>query len=232
MADVYAMRQAVASHDEERRLAQEAAQTRHEVSELLGGEAKGGGAGDEIGEGDGDDEADAEVGLLGLQRATAHATEQERLAFAKADKTGSGFLDLNELFIALTTHGRRNLLEHTTAEAAAAAAAAAAVGGEDVAYQQVLMRGLNVDPEDAYNAVLIGAARSVATELCIERLSDTQLRAAARLFREYDTHRRGSLDFTGFASLLVAILRRGASSRSPPPRRGSADRSAAEASAS
>ena len=69
--------------------------------------------------------------------------------------------------------------------------------------------------------------RSVATELCIERLSDTQLRAAARLFREYDTHRRGSLDFTGFASLLVAIIRRGASSRSPPPRRGSADRSAA-----
>ena len=115
------------------------------MRELLGGEAKGGGAGDEIGDGDGDDEADAEVGLLGLRRATAHATEQERLAFAKADKTGSGFLDLNELFIALTTHGaatcsstRRPRRRRRRRQRRSAARMSLSAGA---------MRGLNVDPK-------------------------------------------------------------------------------------
>ena len=80
------------------------------MRELLGGEAKGGGAGDEIGDGDGDDEADAEVGLLGLQRATAHATEQERLAFAKADKTGAASRSQRALHC--THHARRNSRAH------------------------------------------------------------------------------------------------------------------------
>lgn len=126
-----------------------------------------------------------------------------RLAFQRANLSGNGSVDFNELVILLGSDAHAASLKRHASSASASASAAAQ--GAAPRGQRRLASLLGAPPEkrkvlrhistqeETYDALLVTESSSMALEYALEQLGDSALERAKLLFEAFDSERRGSL---------------------------------------